>query len=684
MAENEASLLKRFASEGDPEAFRELVERHREMVFSTCYRILNNAADAEDASQQCFMQMIRRADKLHAPIAGWLHNVARQLSIDMRRQDRARSRREALAMRESGDASESKWEDIRSEVDGAIAALPERLRVAVVMCYLEGCGQEEIARELGLSQSAVSKRISRGIDLLRRNLRKAGWTGTTALLASLLAANAVESSPSSLAGSLEKLAEAEASAAGHVAGSSLSLLTTVIIGIAAVAAISAGGYFFYQSAAVIDDYYEETGAPGHVPEGRAFISTWDTTLTSEGSSGSNQIRLPIFEAGNYNFVVDWGDGIQDVITSGDQEEKLHTYAYEGVYTITITGQIEGWAFDSSGDRLKIVEVGQWGDLRLGDFGSYFNGTENLKITATDKLNLAGTKYMFSAFAQSGIDNVPGMNEWDVSQVTDMNAMFYAARNFNQDIGDWDTSNVTVMRYMFSGAFSFNQDIGGWDISNVENIEYMFSGARAFNQDIGRWDVSNLKSMRGMFQFANSFNQDIGGWDVSNVENMQIMFAGARSFDQDISRWDVSRVQDFSGMFNTTAFNQDIGGWDLGNAINMDAMFRSARFFDQNIGGWDVSNVENMRGMFRGAVSFDQDISGWDVSQVTDMTDMFTVAGLSTENYDNLLIGWANLPALQEGVVFGAGNSQYSERAAEARALMVNEYNWTITDGGPVE
>ena len=87
-----------------------------------------------------------------------------------------------------------------------------------------------------------------------------------------------------------------------------------------------------------------------------FLSVWNTTKTSAGSSGSNQVRLPLQSSGIYNFLVDWGDESNDTITIWNQDAVTHTYASEGVYTINITGIIIGWYFNNGGDRLKILEI----------------------------------------------------------------------------------------------------------------------------------------------------------------------------------------------------------------------------------------------------------------------------------------------------------------------------------------
>ena len=392
--------------------------------------------------------------------------------------------------------------------------------------------------------------------------------------------------------------------------------------------------------------------------GTSFISTWDTTKTSTGSSGSNQVKLPLESSGTYNFVVDWGDGNQDTITIWNQPEVTHTYTVSGIYTLDISGTIEGFRFNNGGDRLKISEISQWGDLRLGNSNGYFYGTGNLDITATDILDLTGTTTMFNAFRGSGISTVPSMNEWDVSGVTRMGLMSSEASSFNQPIGNWDVSAVTNMARMFEGIgfpTVFNQPIGNWDVSAVTDMNGMFKGS-LFNQPIGNWDVSAVTNMARMFQWNYKFNQPIGNWNTLSVTNM-------------------------NDMFESTPFNQPIGNWDVSAVTNMAGMFLRATAFNQPIGNWDVSRVTSMGTMFE-ETPFNQPIGNWDVSSVTNMNYMFNIVTLSTVNYDNLLIGWNNLPSLQTSVSFHGGNSKYSPAAQAARQNIINTYSWIITDGGP--
>jgi surface protein len=461
---------------------------------------------------------------------------------------------------------------------------------------------------------------------------------------------------------------------------------------------------------------------GGTPPNPDFVSTWDTT---KAGSASDTIVLPM-TAGVAT--VDWGDGT--VNTS-----NTHTYAVGGIKTVTISGTINTFRFNGSGDRLKITDISNWGSFEISN-NSIFYGCSNLDISATDS-PIINNIQLYYTFRNCSSLTTPDFSGWDVSSVTNMQAMFQGATNFNGDITTWDVSSVTVgnqFREMFFGASSFNQPIGSWNMSNATNISKMFEST-AFNQDLSTWDVSNIGTMEALFRSC-TFNQNIGGWDVSSVTNMSEMFYGATSFNQDIGSWDVSNVTNMSSMFRfATSFNQDIGSWDVSSVIyingmffaatsfnqdlnywntssvtNMQAMFQSAysfngdittwdvsgvisgnqfremflgaTSFNQDIGSWNMSNATNLSKMLENASSFNQDLSSWDINQVTNFLNFMVGVTLSTVNYDALLIDWDAQGAMAYSGTVNFGGSKYTSGGAAqaARTSLITKWGG-ITDGG---
>ena len=404
----------------------------------------------------------------------------------------------------------------------------------------------------------------------------------------------------------------------------------------------------------------------------AFVTTWQTTVANES------ITIPTTGTG-YSYNVDWGDGS---IETGFTADATHTYATAGNYNISISGDFPRIYFNEGSERLKIIAVNQWGDQSWTSMARAFFGCGNLDVLATDAPDLSNVTDMSVIF--SGCTSLIGnsaFNSWDVSNVTKMSDLFKEASSFNQDISSWNVGNVTLMNGMFFAAESFNQNIGSWDVSLVQDMSAMFIIATSFNQDISSWNVSNVKNMSFMFERAVSFNQDVGSWDVTNVTNMRNMFIRAFAFNGDISSWQVGNVTDMQFMFfEALAFNQDIGLWDVSKVSSMESMFAAASSFNQDISSWNVGNVTNMQDMFSRAIAFDQDLGSWDINKVTNIKNMFYGVTLSTNNYDNLLLGWSTLENVPSGIIFSGGNSIYCFETS-ARTVLVDELGWTITDGG---
>lgn len=248
-----------------------------------------------------------------------------------------------------------------------------------------------------------------------------------------------------------------------------------------------------------------------------FISQWKTDNTSSGSSASNQITLPLESDGTYNFTVEWGDGTSNNITTWNDAKLTHTYPSAGTYNVSITGTITGFRFSNAGDVLKLINIGSFGPLRLGNNGGYFFGAKNLTITATDSLDLTGTTNLSEAFSGCiSLTYVLSMARWQTANVTNMSGMFYKASAFNWPIGNWDTSNVRDMSYMFTGASVFNQPIGNWNTANVKDMSFMFYKSTAFDQPIDTWNITSVTNMENIVS-STSFS-------VTNYDNLLISWS----------------------------------------------------------------------------------------------------------------------------------------------------------------
>ncbi len=376
-----------------------------------------------------------------------------------------------------------------------------------------------------------------------------------------------------------------------------------------------------------------------------FVTIWDTMKTGKKRS-SPGLQLPLDEDGEYNFVVHWGDGSSDTITSHDQAETLHNYAEEGTYRVVISGDIEGFGFSRAkedededviiADRKKLIDVIQWGNMKFHNNGDQLSDCVNLEgFSATDAPDLSGITDLSGMF--QGASRFNGdISRWDVSGVADLSYMFNKAGAFNQPLNTWNVGIVTNMKALFQYAKTFNQPLDDWNVSNVTDMSFMFFETESFNHPLDAWDVSNATTMECMFQDAKSFDQPLEKWNVKNVKSTSSMFWGAKSFNQPLNGWNVGNVTDMSGMFcYVSSFNQPLNTWDVSNVTNMNSLFSFAESFQQPLDSWNVGRVKDMNYMFEKASAFNQPLNGWNVGRVKSMDYMFS----GTESFNQPLGNW---------------------------------------------
>src|SRR5262245_32737562 len=177
----DAELLERFARERDEAAFELLVWRHQRMVRGVCQRVLRDLHEAEDAFQATFLALARKAASIaqRDAVAGWLYRVACRVSLHARAQRlriTLRADSAAFASVESPDdpPAEVARDDLKSVLDEEVDRLPEKYRLPVILCYLQGESYQEAGRQLGLPLGTIAARLSRARAMLQARLARRG------------------------------------------------------------------------------------------------------------------------------------------------------------------------------------------------------------------------------------------------------------------------------------------------------------------------------------------------------------------------------------------------------------------------------------------------------------------------------------------------------------------------------
>ena len=306
-------------------------------------------------------------------------------------------------------------------------------------------------------------------------------------------------------------------------------------------------------------------------------------------------------------------------------------------------------------------------------------------TATISVSFNTTKYTCGSAAEVSRTSLINTFGWTI---TDGGSTCMTDFDFFTEVDRW-FDNQALSESMW-GLIDY------WNVSQVTDMNYAFSPNRiggsainTFNENISSWNTSSVVNMSLMFYNSTSFNQPLN-WDTSSVIDMSAMFASATSFNQPLN-FDTSIVTTMAGMFNlATSFNSTLT-FDTSSVLNMQQMFQNAASFNQPL-AFDTSSVTNMLRMFYSATSFNQPLN-WDVSSVATMQSMFFAVNFSTTNYDLILVYWEAY--LQTAFPSGVGytpninvsfnTAQYTagSAAATARASLISNFGWNISDNGSV-
>lgn len=241
-------LLAEYASTKSETAFGVLVARYVNLVYSAALRFTGNPHHAEEITQAVFIILAHKAGRLRrgTVLSGWLYHTARLTAANFVKGEIRRQFREQEAYMQSTltETDADAWKQIAPLLDEAMGRLGETDRNAVVLRYFENKSAQEIATALKLNEAAAHKRVTRGLEKLRKYFVKRGVTLSATVIAGTVAANSVQAAPIGLA-----MTTAAAAAKGMTIGGSTLILvkgalkimawakvkTTVVIGLAILA-----------------------------------------------------------------------------------------------------------------------------------------------------------------------------------------------------------------------------------------------------------------------------------------------------------------------------------------------------------------------------------------------------------------------------------------------------------------
>jgi RNA polymerase sigma factor (sigma-70 family) len=220
----DGQLLGDYINRHDEAALAALVRRHGPMVWGVCRRVLRNYHDAEDAFQATFLVFVRKAASIAAPelLANWLYGVAHQTALKARATAAKRRVRErqVTEMPEPAATEPDLWNDLQPVLDQELSRLPDKYRVAIVLCDLEGKTRKEAARQLGVPEGTLAARLARSRVLLAKRLARHGLMVSGGALGVMLSQRVASAGvPSSVVSSTIKTASLFA--AGRVVATGL-------------------------------------------------------------------------------------------------------------------------------------------------------------------------------------------------------------------------------------------------------------------------------------------------------------------------------------------------------------------------------------------------------------------------------------------------------------------------------
>ena len=290
----DGELLREYVETQSEAAFREIVERYSNLVYSSALRQLGSPDLARDISQRVFTELAGKARSLaprlnaQASVVGWLYCATRYAVLAHMRDERRRRARERQAMESFNSVSETstEWERIGPMLDDAMASLSAADREALLLRFFKNLDFRSVGAALGVSDDTAQKRVARSLDKLRAYLSRRGVATSVATLATLISTNAIQAGPVGLVTALTSASISTVSAEGTA-----SLTILELIAPAKIKAAIIGGIVVASAAATLVVHHRINGRIERADAALRLQASQLARAQSENQQLANLARL---------------------------------------------------------------------------------------------------------------------------------------------------------------------------------------------------------------------------------------------------------------------------------------------------------------------------------------------------------------------------------------------------------
>ncbi len=348
--------------------------------------------------------------------------------------------------------------------------------------------------------------------------------------------------------------------------------------------------------------------------------------------------------------------------------------------------------------LTSLDGTNWNFSNIGNFSDTFSncgllatitGNENWRFKTTGSVTF--DRFFNNAFALNGLNTT----DWNVDQVTSLSQAFRDCTSLTSlDMSNWNISNCTSLFLWIYNTPSLAtiSGIENLDVSNVTNFGYVFANADSLTADVSNWDVSSGASFSN-FMDASTGSGSITGyknWNTSSMTNtLQNAFSFSANGDDDLPLWDATGSNSLYNFFrgaspvsSTQVFNITTSNLTASNAC-FALFYQASGINDLTIGSnVDFSVVTNFSYAFANMINLSLTFpTGFDWSSGTTFLNFLNNTILSSADYNAILIDIENSNS-NPNVSFDAQNCVATGAGLTARTALINDHGWTFNDSTP--